>query len=178
MRSAIFLSANQGSLGQRTFAYDSLSRLLCAANPETGSATCPNPDTGSYTAGTTRYAYDANGNLSSLTRPAPNQTNGAVTVAAMYQYDALNRTTQKSYSDGVTPTAMFGYDQANVTMGAQKFNITNSIGRLSWECTIAPTNCPTMTAFSYDDDRSHCPVVAVPATNCTLPNILSSLSDY
>ena len=171
------LSVNQGSLGQRTFAYDSLSRLLCAANPETGSATCPNPDNGTYTAGTTRYGYDANGNLSSLTRPAPNQTNGAVTVAAMYQYDALNRTTQKSYSDGVTPTAMFGYDQANVTMGAQKFNITNSIGRLSWECTIAPTNCPTMTAFSYDKIGRTAQLWQCQHLNCTLPNIVFSY-DY
>src|SRR5580698_6209865 len=35
------LTVSQGSLVQRTFAYDSLSRLLCAANPETGTATCP-----------------------------------------------------------------------------------------------------------------------------------------
>jgi RHS repeat-associated protein len=144
------LTVNQGSLGQRTFAYDGLSRLLCAANPETGSATCPNPDNGTYTAGTTRYGYDADGNLTSRTRPAPNQPSGAVTVAAAYQYDALNRLTQKSYSDGVTPKAQYGYDLTSITMGTQQFNIANSIGRLSWECTIAGNTCPTMNAFSYD----------------------------
>jgi YD repeat-containing protein len=133
------LTVNQGTMGQRTFAYDSLSRLLCAANPETGSATCPNPDNGTYTAFTTRYGYDANGNLTSRTRPAPNQTIGTTTVATTYQYDALNRITQKSYSDGVTPNVRFGYDQASVTMGTQQFNITNSIGRLSWECTLSPS---------------------------------------
>ncbi len=145
------LSVAQGSMGQRTFAYDSLSRLLCAANPETGgTATCPSPDNGTYTAGTTRYSYDANGNVASRLRPAPNQTNGTVTVATSYLYDVLNRLTEGSYSDGVTPTALFGYDQTSITMGTQQFNITNSIGRLSWECTISGGGCPTMNAFSYD----------------------------
>src|SRR5262249_2231675 len=43
--------ASSGSWRTRTFAYDSLSRQLCAANPEIGSPTganpaCPNPDNG------------------------------------------------------------------------------------------------------------------------------------
>jgi RHS repeat-associated protein len=143
-------AVNQGTLGQRTFAYDSLSRLLCAANPETWIATCPTPDNGSYTAGTTRYAYDANGNVITRTRPAPNQINPSNTVATTYTSDTLNRLTQKSYNDGVTPQALFGYDQTSLTMGPQQFNITNSIGRLSWECTTAGSSCPTMNAFSYD----------------------------
>ena len=144
------LTVNQGSLGQRTFAYDSLSRLLCAANPETGTATCPNPGTGSYTTGTTGYTYDANGNLTQRTRPAPNQASGSTTVATTYAYDGLNRLTQKSYSDGVTLPALFGYDQTNITMGSQQFTIANSVGRLSWTCVESSSTCLTMSALSYD----------------------------
>ena len=145
------LTVSQGSLAQRTFAYDSLSRLLCAANPETGRATCPTPDTGTYTLGTTRYGYDANGNMAQRIRPAPNQTSPSTTVTTTYAYDSLNRVTQKSYSDGVTPTARFGYDQASVTMGTQQFSINNSGGRLSWSATVTQSGSMiSMEAFSYD----------------------------
>jgi len=144
------LTVSQGSMGQRTFAYDSLLRLLCAANPETGTANCPTPDNGTYTAGTTRYAYDANGNVSLRVRPAPNQASVSTTDTTSYSYDALNRLTQKSYSDALTPTVLFGYDQTSVTMGTQQFNVASGIGRLGWECTIAGNSCPTMDAFSYD----------------------------
>ena len=151
------LAVSQGSLGQRTFSYDSLSRLLCAANPETGTATCPNPGTGIYTAGTTGYAYDADGNLTQRTRPSPNLSPPNPTVTTAYQYDALNRLTQKSYSDTVptytngTPTVMFGYDQTSITMGAQTFGISNSIGRVSWSAPLTQAgNTITMKALSYD----------------------------
>jgi RHS repeat-associated protein len=137
----------------RTFAYDSLSRIVCASNPENSSAACPATATGTYTPGTTGYVYDANGNLASKTSPAPNQT-GTSTVTATYQYDALNRRTQKSYSDGVTLPALFGYDQTLITMGSQQFNISNSIGRMSWNCILHPGSPPScagsMTANSYD----------------------------
>jgi RHS repeat-associated protein len=151
------LTVNQGSLGQRTFAYDSLSRLLCTANPETGTAACPSPDNGTYTAGTTRYAYDANGNLSSRTRPAPNLNPLNPTVTTTYQYDALDRLTQKSYSDTVptytngTPTVMYGYDQTSITMGSQQFSIYNNIGRMSWSAPVTQAwYTISMNAFSYD----------------------------
>jgi len=145
------LSVSQGILGARTFAYDSMSRLLCAANPETGvGASCPSPDTGKYTAGTTRYAYDANGNMISRVRPAPNQPSTSTIDTTTYAYDALNRLTQESYSDGVTPPASFGYDQTSITMGSQQLTIANSLGRLSWTCVEYGGSCPTMTATSYD----------------------------
>jgi RHS repeat-associated protein len=151
------LTVSQGSLVQRTFAYDSLSRLLCAANPETGTATCPNPGTGSYTTGTTGYTYDANGNLSQRTRPAPNQTSASTTVATTYTYDALNRPTQKSYSDTVptytngTPTVLYGYDQTSITMGSQQFSISNNVGRMSWSAPVSQAGYTiSMNAFSYD----------------------------
>jgi RHS repeat-associated protein len=146
------LTVTQGTLSTRTFAYDGLSRLLCAANPEIGgSVTCPNPDKGTYTNGTTRYGYDGDSNAISRIRPAPNQGSNSTTVTTTYQYDALNRLTQKSYSDGVTPTVMFGYDQSSITMGTQQFSIYNNSGRLSWS---APVNTSgytiEMNAFTYD----------------------------
>jgi RHS repeat-associated protein len=131
-------STNSALWRARTFAYDSLSRLTQAVDPESG---------------TINYVYDANGNLTSKTSPAPNQT-GTSTVTTTYQYDALNRLTQKSYSDGVTLPALFGYDQTLITMGSQQFNITNSIGRMSWNCILHPGSPPScagsMTANSYD----------------------------
>ena len=131
----------QNGSRQRTFTYDSLSRLLCAANPEISIATCPNPDNGSYTAGTIRYGYDANSNPTTKTAPLENQTNLANTVTTTYSYDALNRLTQKSYSDG-TPSPYFLYDQTNV-WGA---SITNGMGRVA----LAGVNDVAGLITSYD----------------------------
>jgi RHS repeat-associated protein len=108
------LQVNQTGIAPRTFTYDSLSRLLTASNPESGAIS---------------YAYDANGNLLTKTAPAPNQT-GTVTVATTYQYDALNRLTQKSYNDGATPTALYFYDVRNLNYGCTA-SYTNLVGRLS-----------------------------------------------
>jgi hypothetical protein len=65
----------------RSFTYDSLSRLTCAANPEITSglgtvtpASCPATYTGTYTAGTVGYTYDADSELATKIAPAPNQT--------------------------------------------------------------------------------------------------------
>jgi RHS repeat-associated protein len=107
------LQVNQAGIAPRTFAYDSLSRLLTASNPESGSIT---------------YVYDANGNLWTKTSPLPNQT-GTATVTATYQYDALNRLTQKSYNDGITPTTTFTYDSPD---GGCPSCYPNRIGRLGY----------------------------------------------
>src|SRR6185437_16277048 len=66
----------------RTFTYDSLSRLLTAHNPESG---------------TIAYSYDVDGNLVQKTSPAPNQT-GSATQTISYCYDGLHRVTGKAYS--------------------------------------------------------------------------------
>ncbi|MDF5208366.1 hypothetical protein P3647_24315, partial [Vibrio parahaemolyticus] len=100
----------------RAFTYNSLSRLISATNPESG---------------TINYSYDANGNLTSKT-----DARGVVTS---YVYDALNRVTQRSYSTpngtpgvGVlanyqaTPNVEYFYDGANVAGG-----IANSKGKLT-----------------------------------------------
>jgi RHS repeat-associated protein len=68
------IKVTQGSQ-TRTFAYDSLSRLISASNPENGTIT---------------YAYDANGNLLSKI--------DARNITTNYTYDDLNRNTRIEYS--------------------------------------------------------------------------------
>ena len=68
------IRVSQGSQ-TRSFDYDSLSRLIEATNPESG---------------TVEYTYDDNGNLTERT--------DARGVEATYSYDALNRLTERSYS--------------------------------------------------------------------------------
>jgi RHS repeat-associated protein len=135
-------SVSQGGYLNRTFTYDSLSRLLCASNPEMQTVSCPTPDNGSYTAGTTRYSYDNNGNIVQRIRPAPNQTNAAVTVTTTYAYDALDRLKNRTYSDGVTPGAHFVYDSSS-QLGVP---LTNPIGRLS----EAYTDANNGVVYGYD----------------------------
>lgn len=91
--------SNSANARVRTFAYDSLSQLTSASNPESG---------------TILYAYDADGNVITKTAPLPNQT-GSSTVTTTSTYDQLNRLTGKTYSDGgvtdpYTPPVQFGYD--------------------------------------------------------------------
>jgi len=123
-----------GSSGNhvRTFSYDSLSRLVCASNPENSSSQCP-AQAGAYTAGTTDYSYDANGNIISKISPAPNSPSGTITTS--YAYDALNRVLSKRSTDGAaTPAACYQYDQSS-----QASPSANLIGRLANEWTQSAT---------------------------------------
>ena len=70
----------------RSFSYSSLSRLLSAINPESG---------------TISYQYDNNGNLTNKTDARP--------ITTTYSYDALNRVTARNYSDS-TPDVVYTYD--------------------------------------------------------------------
>ncbi|HWZ44032.1 MAG TPA: RHS repeat-associated core domain-containing protein, partial [Candidatus Saccharimonadales bacterium] len=83
----------------RRFTYDSLSRLLTATNPESG---------------TISYVYDNDGNLLQKTSPAPNQI-GAATQTISYCYDALHRVTGKAYAASscplTAPVVSYVYDQ-------------------------------------------------------------------
>jgi RHS repeat-associated protein len=87
----------------RTFTYDSLSRLLSASNPETGTVA-------------TAYTYDDNGNVLTKQALSPNQpSTGTATVTTAYTYDQLNRLATKGYSDtyGSNPSTagvVYGYD--------------------------------------------------------------------
>lgn len=67
------ITVNQGSQ-TRSFAYDSLSRLKEAANPESGTIT---------------YTYDLNGNLKTK--------RDARDIKTVYDYDALNRVVKRCY---------------------------------------------------------------------------------
>ena len=119
-------TTNSAQWRTRTFTYDSLSELLCSNNPEVGTTQCPNPDNGSYTAGTFRYSYDADGNVLTKVSPAPNQTSSSTTVTLSYTYDALDRLLQKTSSDG-TIGSYYLYDVAN-TNGVV---LLHPVGRLS-----------------------------------------------
>jgi RHS repeat-associated protein len=121
---------NSANWRTRTLTYDSLSRLASAANPESGTIT---------------YAYDNNGNLQTKVAPAPNQT-GTATVTTTFTYDALNRLTQKSFSDGTTPTVKYGYDAvAPSGCTPPALTITNGVGRRTSMCDAAGAE-----AWSYD----------------------------
>jgi RHS repeat-associated protein len=105
----------------RSFQYDSLSRLANAANPESGTVT---------------YTYDADGNVITKTALSPNQPqSGTKTVVTNYSYDALNRLTARTYADAYssnapTPPAGFVYDQPS-TWGNPSAQQNNLVGRLS-----------------------------------------------
>jgi RHS repeat-associated protein len=73
----------------RSFNYDSLSRLVCASNPENSPAACPATASNNYTVGTTAYAYDADSNVLTRTQPLVNASSGS--QAINYCYDQLNR---------------------------------------------------------------------------------------
>jgi YD repeat-containing protein len=95
--------SSQANWRTRSFAYDWLSRLTSATNPESGIVL---------------YSYDPNGNVT--------QKTDARGIQTVMKYDALNRLTSKSYSDG-TPTATFYYDTPPVSWGP---GIQNTNGRL------------------------------------------------
>ncbi|MDR3573594.1 MAG: RHS repeat-associated core domain-containing protein, partial [Anaerolineaceae bacterium] len=104
-----------GTVG-RSFTYDSLSRLVTATNPESGTVT---------------YNYDANGNLSSKTSPAVNATSGTQTIG--YCYDALNRMTYKFYSGSFSCTNSTGYAASYAYDTSTISGAGNVVGRLTDE---------------------------------------------
>jgi RHS repeat-associated protein len=111
----------------RRFTYDSLSRLLTAKNPESGTIT---------------YLYDNDGELLQKTSPAPNQT-GTATQAVSFCYDELHRPTKRDYSVHTfsppacpitTPIVSYVYDSG-----------TNGKGHLT-----SLTDQPGTATYSYD----------------------------
>jgi RHS repeat-associated protein len=111
------LTVSQGAQ-TRTFAYDSLSRLKSATNPESG---------------TVNYTYDAAGNLQTKT--------DARGVTAHYGYDALNRNTTVSYTNDPanTPPVTRAYD--GLSGGSQL--IPNGLGRPWYSVTTGTTGSLT-----------------------------------
>lgn len=119
----------------RRFTYDSASRLLTAKNPESG---------------TTQYAYavDSTCNPDGLL----SSTTDARGVSTTYCYDALHRTTKKSYSDGSSPREFY-YDQSNhgysigrLTHASNDVNAAydptyDSMGRVISQTYCIPSDC-------------------------------------
>ncbi len=126
----------------RTYSYDMLARLTSAKVPEVNV---------SGTRCSTSYGHDANGNVTSRKAPKENQNSScSSTVTTTYAYDALNRLTSKTYSDG-TPTASFSYDQASVTIGSwSSGTLTNPKGRMTEATTTASGSVKTGVVYSYD----------------------------
>ncbi len=80
-----------GSGQARGFSYDSLGRLTQANNPESGVVS---------------YKYDNASNLVSRT--------DARSITSNFTYDALDRPTGRTYTDGVTPAVSYTYDTVQV----------------------------------------------------------------
>jgi RHS Repeat len=123
----------------RSFAYDSLSRLIAANNPETGTI-CYGTSGGLLpTLANCSSGYDSSGNLEYKT-----DSRG---VVAGYRYDALNRLLSKTYSsdENKSVSSCFQYDVSSVT---------NGIGRLGIEWTqsasagVCPGTLPTSGIWS------------------------------
>jgi len=72
---------------QRSFVYDTLSRLRSAVNPESGTIT---------------YTYEDNGNLKSKT--------DARSITTNYAYDSINRVISRIYDPNTTPAVTYTYD--------------------------------------------------------------------
>lgn len=159
----------------RLFTYDSLSQLLTASNPENGMMCY-----GIWFGGSCINGYDADGNLLKKT--------DARGITVTYAYDALNRLTDKTYSDS-TPQASFRYDYATflgqsfsypvgrevaATSAAntiEYFTSYDKMGRVAGtvQCNPGVTGCKTFTA-SYDKLGD--------LTNMVYPNSLSVSYQY
>ncbi len=109
----------------RLFTYDSLSRLLTASNPESGSICYGTLDADGKCQSN---GYDGNGNLLYKTSPAPNLT-GTATQTISFCYDALNRLTGKAYS---AQTCTNGLLPAGTAIVSQIYDQgTNGIGHFT-----------------------------------------------
>ena len=117
----------------RGYGYDGLSRLIWSSTPESGT--------------TYYYHTTSGGGLCSGDASEVCRRTDARSITTTYTYDALNRLTQKSYSD-TTPTAYYSYDQSSVTIGSWSSGaLTNTKGRMT-EATTGSTQ--TGVVYSYD----------------------------
>jgi len=102
----------------RAFAYDGLSRLVKASNPETGTVCY-----GTWVNSQCVESYDANGNLRAKTDARGLQTS--------YTYDHMNRLLGKVYS---APGNTGGNDPTNTVLSCYQYDVStalNGIGLLS-----------------------------------------------
>jgi RHS repeat-associated protein len=119
---SVSVTANRG------FIYDSLGRLQTACNPESG---------------TTNYAYDQNGNLSSRKDMRGSMLcYGTISNnVCSPNYDAFNRPTQKTYNDNATPPACYSY------YSGQDFLQTASTMTVNGSCAGSAVNSYTWSNY-------------------------------
>jgi YD repeat-containing protein len=169
----------------RSFAYDGLSRLACASNPENTTASCPTTYS-SYVTGTTGYSYDANGNVLAKT--------DARGVTVNYGYDNLNRLVSKKYGGNAPAGSLsscYVFDTSGNGHGLLGFEWTQT-----GSCPSTPPGSPPSSGFqskrvigSYDAmarvlTEQQCvlgyctsaSVPANPAANCTSLPVADGLS--
>jgi RHS repeat-associated protein len=112
----------QNGSHQRSFTYDSLSRLLTANNPETSTIT---------------YTYNVDNTLYTK--------KDARTITTTYSYDAIRRETGRTYSNS-DPSLSITYDQTNCLNLAACQNIghrtsmTDAAGSEAWAYEVDKTN--------------------------------------
>jgi len=150
----------------RSFPYDSLSRLTSATNPESGLT--------SYTYPTTSGSGMCSGDPSS-----PCTRTDARGITTTYAYDALNRLTSKTYSDGATPTATFSYDEPAVTLGSWTSpGLNNPNGRLTHTATTSGGTILTATVQDYDATGRTKDYWQCTPLNCGSSTIWAALYNY
>ena len=127
----------------RSFSYDSLSRLLTSANPETGIICYGTWSGGTVGSGSCASGYDLNGNLIAKT--------DARGVTTAYSYDALNRILSKTYSGNNSAATAIAAATLPTNYGYDSSGVTNGIGRLSTESTGPASTPVTLTSIqAYD----------------------------
>jgi RHS repeat-associated protein len=118
----------QNGSRQRSFTYDSLSRLVCASNPETrtGTVVCPGFGAATFPAGTVAYSYNPDGTV--------NSKKDARGFSTAYTYDALHRELTRTYSNG-DPTVTTIYDQqcTGCTNIGHRTAMTDGAGSETWQ---------------------------------------------
>jgi RHS repeat-associated protein len=130
----------QNGSHNRTFTYDSLSKLLTAANPENGTITYTyNPD------GSLLTKKDARG----LTVCFGDWSSSTSTCTASTGYDALLRVRKTTYSNG-DPTLTFTYDETGcLSLAAcqnlgHRTSMTDGAGSEKWAYNVDKTNLRTI----------------------------------
>lgn len=140
----------------RSYTYDGLSRVLSSSIPESG---------------TTTFVYTNGGALcSGIPENRCSQTD-ARGITTTFTYDALNRITLKSYSDGTTPSVSYHYDETSdwgLPLTNTKGRLTHvsvwgnkservysydAVGRIVMQGECLPSNCGTgnfITSISYN----------------------------
>jgi RHS repeat-associated protein len=127
-------SVQQAGMPNRAFTYDSLSRLMSAYNPESG---------------TTSYTYNLDSVLQTKTDGQGNVINYSPAASPT---DGLHRVTEKTYTlpgtTAATPTVTYAYDSSSLCSSSGG----NCIGHLVAESTLNSSNAAIVSKTMYKFD--------------------------